>query len=366
MAPLDGLFVLDFSTLLPGPLAGLMLSEAGAEVLKIERPGAGDEMRSYTPRLGADSANFVLLNRGKRSLALDLKSPAAMSVLAPLVNRADILIEQFRPGVMDRLGLGYAALHELNPRLIYCSITGFGQTGPLADKAAHDLNYMAEVGLLDATRDSAGAPSLPPILAADIAGGAYPAVINILLALRTREETGLGAHLDISMADNLFTFQYWGLAKIAAEGRPPSPGAELVTGGSPRYGLYRTADGRYVAAAPLEDRFWANFCELLDLEPSLRRDDADPPAVRAAVARAIATRPAEAWRVAFSTRDVCCNIVASLDEALANPHFAHRGLFAGEVLGSGAAAPVPALPVPLAAVFRPPPKARPSPGLGEA
>jgi alpha-methylacyl-CoA racemase len=138
--PLAGITVLDFSTLLPGPLAGLILAEAGAEVIKIERPGRGDEMRGYEPKLGADSVNFALLNRGKRSIALDLKEPAARGRLMPLIRSADVLIEQFRPGVMDRLGLGYDALHRENPRLIWCSITGFGQSGPKAGVAAHDLN----------------------------------------------------------------------------------------------------------------------------------------------------------------------------------------------------------------------------------
>src|SRR5882724_164983 len=193
-APLEGLFVLDFSTLLPGPLATLMLAEAGAEVMKIERPG-GEEMRAYQPRIGADSINFQLLNRRKKSVVIDLKQAGAVTRLAPLIEKADVLVEQFRPGVMDRLGLGYEALRHLNPRLIYCSITGWGQNGPKSGNAGHDLNYMAETGVLALSVDANGAPCLPPVLAADIAGGTYPAVINILLALRQRDITGQGTHL---------------------------------------------------------------------------------------------------------------------------------------------------------------------------
>ena len=242
--PLSDVRVLDMSTLLPGPLATLLLAEAGADVLKVERPGIGDEMRSYTPKLGESSANFALLNRGKHSVAADLKDPSGKARIFALACEADVLVEQFRPGVMKRLGLGYAEISEANPGLVYCSITGYGQNGPDAQRAAHDLNYMAESGLLDLVRDEEGNPPLPPVLAADIAGGAYPAVINVMLALRAREATGHGTHLDIAMRANLGTLAYWVQATHAASGAWPRPGGELVTGGSPRYRIYGTADGR--------------------------------------------------------------------------------------------------------------------------
>src|SRR5688500_15799560 len=249
MQPLEGIRVLDFSTLLPGPLATLILAEAGAEVIKIERPGRGDEMRSHTPRFGTDSVNFALLNRGKRSIAIDLKAPDAVATLRPLIESADVVVEQFRPGVMDRLGLGYESLREINPRLVYCAITGYGQHGPKADVAAHDLNYVAESGMLSLTKGADGAPVLPAALVADIAGGSYPAVVNILLALCARDRTGLGCKLDIAMADNLFTLMYWGIGNGLAAGEWPQPGGDLVTGGSPRYNIYRTRDDRFLAAA---------------------------------------------------------------------------------------------------------------------
>lgn len=270
MQPLDGLLVLDFSTLLPGPLASLLLAEAGARVVKIERPDHGDEMRTYEPKIGKSSANFVMLNRGKQSIKIDLKAPDAIARLEPLIKRADVLIEQFRPGVMDRLGLGYNDIRQLNPQIIYCSITGWGQSGPKKDIAAHDLNYMAESGILGLARNQEGAPMLPPILAADIAGGSYPAIINILLALRQRDLTGVGSYLDIAMAENLFTFAYWGLGEGLGCGQWPIGGKGLVTGSTPRYQIYRTADGRYLAAAPLEDKFWANFCEIIELPEEMR------------------------------------------------------------------------------------------------
>src|SRR3954470_10543807 len=175
MQPLKGVRVLDFSTLLPGPLATLILAEAGAEVIKIERPGRGDEMRSYEPKFGTDSVNFAMLNRGKRSIALDLKDKAALGKLKPLLVTADVVVEQFRPGVMDRLGLGYESLSKINPRIIYCAITGLGQDGPSALVAAPDLNYVAQQGLLGLAAGADGAPVVPPALIADIAGGTYPA-----------------------------------------------------------------------------------------------------------------------------------------------------------------------------------------------
>src|SRR5919107_903957 len=254
--PLEGIRVLDFSTLLPGPLATLILAEAGAQVIKIERPERGDEMRSYTPEFGVDSVNFALLNRGKESVEVDLKSPEAGEVLRPLIQRADGLVEQFRPGVMERLRLGYDELYEVNPRLIYCSITGYGKEGPRAGVAAHDLNYVAEAGLLGLTTGADGAPAIPQALLADIGGGAYPAGINIHLGLLHRKRGGRGTHLDISMSDNIFTFLYWALGNGMVAGDWPKPGGELVTGGSPRYNIFPTGDGRSAAPAPLGGGFW--------------------------------------------------------------------------------------------------------------
>jgi alpha-methylacyl-CoA racemase len=363
MRPLAGLKVIDFSALLPGPLTSLILAEAGAEVLKVERPGQGDELRSYEPLFGAASVGFALLNRGKRSIALDLKANGAKARLMPLLRSADVLIEQFRPGVMDRLGLGHPALASVNPRLIYCSITGYGQSGPKAQVAAHDLNYLAETGLLHLAAGADGAPVVPPALIADIAGGSYPAVLNILLALRERDATGRGCHLDIAMTDHLFPLMWWALGQGFAAGRWPRPGGELLTGGSPRFQIYPTADARFLAVAALEQRFWARFAELIGLEPALRDDCRDPRASRARVAEIIRGHGAGHWRARFAGEDVCCAVVVSLEEAVRDPHFVGRGLFAG-ALTEGEGRSMPALPVPLAPVFRDARAAR-YPTLGE-
>jgi crotonobetainyl-CoA:carnitine CoA-transferase CaiB-like acyl-CoA transferase len=350
MQPLASIRVLDFSTLLPGPLASLFLAEAGAEVIKIERPGVGDEMRGYEPRFGDDSANFALLNRGKGSVAIDLKSPDALVQLTPLLKSADVLIEQFRPGVMQRLGLGYDAVRAINNRIVYCSITGFGQEGPRAAAAGHDLNYLALTGLLSFAADRDGTPAMPPTPIADIAAGSYPAVVNILLALLQRQLTGEGSRLDISMTDSLFVLAYWGLAGGFAAGRWPRPGGELVTGGSPRYRIYQTRDGGYIAAAPIEQRFWENFCPLIGLDEEYRHDSRDPAGTITAVAARIAAQSTDHWRKVFAGADACCAIVATLAEAVNDAHFRGRGLFSRQT--TAGAQTMPALPLPIEGAFR--------------
>ena len=339
--PLCGIKVLDFSTLLPGPLATLILAEAGAGVLKLERP-EGEDLRRYPPAWGRDSASFALLNRGKESLTLDLKDPAQRDALAPLIAEADVLVEQFRPGVMERLGLGYDALKARNPRLIYCSITGYGASGPKAQVAGHDLNYMGDSGLLALSHGGAAQPVVPPALVADIAGGSYPAVINILLALLQRTRSGQGCQLDIAMTDNLLTFPFWALGEGLTTGNWPANGAGLLSGGSPRYRLYPTADGRFLAVAALEEKFWATFCRLTGLPLGADKET---------VQSAIAARPAAHWRSLFEGEDCCCSIVASLEEAMRDPQIQARGLF-NHRLTNAAGAEIPALPVPVVPAFR--------------
>jgi alpha-methylacyl-CoA racemase len=362
--PLSGVFVLDFTTLLPGPLATLMLAEAGAEVVKIERPG-GEETRKYPPRWENQSAAFALLNRGKKSVVLDLKDAVAREKLEPLLRRADVLVEQFRPGVMARLGLGYDAVRAINPRIVFCSISGYGQTGPRAGAAGHDLNYIGATGLLALNPGPLDRPVVPPGLIADIAGGSLPAVMNILLALRQRDLTGAGSHIDIAMTDAMFTFAWHALAAGHAQGRFPGPAEARVAGGSPRYQLYPTCDGKLVACAALEQKFWETFVATIQLAPALADDAADPAATKAAVAGIIAKEAAEHWRPIFAAADCCVTIVASLEEALRDPHFIERGLFTYR-LAAGSGATMPALPLPIAPQFRDPPgTAKAASALGE-
>jgi alpha-methylacyl-CoA racemase len=364
MQPLAGVLVLDFTTLLPGPLATLLLAEAGAEVIKIERPG-GEDMRRYEPRFDGESAMFALLNRGKQSLVLDLKSATDRDKLTPLIKRADVLVEQFRPGVMARLGLGVDAVKTTNPKLVYCSITGYGQTGPRADEAGHDLNYIGHTGLLALNPGPSDRPVVPPALIADIAGGTLPAVMNILLALRQRDQSGQGCHLDIAMTDAMFTFASHALASGHTTGTFPGMGGARLTGGSPRYQLYPTKDGKLVCCAALEQRFWEPFTATIGLDPTFIADSRDPAATKAAVAAIIAGRTAEQWRPLFAAADCCVTIMATLEEALRDAHFIGRGLFAYQVSGPTGAT-MPALPVPIDPQFRGDPReAKAVPKLSE-
>ncbi|MCL3819394.1 CaiB/BaiF CoA transferase family protein [Aeromicrobium wangtongii] len=347
--PLAGVRVLDLSTLLPGPLATLMLADAGADVVRIERPGVGDEMRTYTPRLGSTSANYAMLNRGKRAFGADLKDPAQVEHVRAMAAVADVVVEQFRPGVAARLGLGPDDVRALNPHVVYCSITGYGQTSPQATRAGHDLNYLAASGLLDVVRDGNGAPPLPPSVLADIAGGTYPAVVNILLALQQRQRTGLGSHLDISMAHNLQVLSYGYFATHQASRTWPVPGEELLTGGSPRYRIYPTSDGRHLAVAALEPKFWERFVELVGAPDTCLDDHGHEDQVAEVVAELVASRTADHWDAVFAAEDACTCVVKTYPEAVADglvvPDSPHRAVAGGADVG--------ALHSPVAASLRP-------------
>jgi alpha-methylacyl-CoA racemase len=349
--PLSGIKVLDFSTLLPGPLATLFLVEAGAQVIKIERPGDGEEMRHYEPKWGRDPVNFAMLNRGKQSLTLDLKSPRHLEFLLPLIQEADIIVEQFRPGVMERLGLHYDAVRLLNPRIVYCSITGYGQTGANALKAGHDLNYIGDAGLLALSMGPQDNPTVPPFLAADIAGGSYPAVVNILLALLQRDKTGEGSHIDIAMTDNMFMLMWWAIGQGLVTGQWPGNGDAQLNGGSPRYSIYPTSDGRHVAVAALEQKFWDAFCKAIGLADVFRDDQADPAATAHAVRALISEHDAEHWRPILAQADCCCSIVRTLDEAMRDMSFHARGVF-DHTLVNETGDTLPATPVAVAPQFR--------------
>lgn len=347
--PLEGIKVLDFTTLLPGPLATLILAEAGAEVTKIERPG-GEDLRRYPPFIGQTSAAFALLNRGKICREVDLKDSVARKALIPLVKETDVLVEQFRPGVMERLGLGFDELKEINPGLIYCSITGYGQTGIRAGEAGHDINYLALTGLLALSHGSSECPAMPPTQIADIGGGSFPAVMNILLALLQRERSGEGARIDIAMADAMFTFAVFAHAELAATGKVPPNGEALLTGGSPRYQLYFTNDGEAIAVGALEQKFWIAFCDAIGLPEDLRKDTVNPAATRAAIRDLVSRRTRAEWEPVLAKADCCATPVKTLAEAMNDPHFLERGLFDHRI--TGLTKPAIAAVVPIDPQFR--------------
>lgn len=348
--PLQGIRVLDFSTLLPGPMATLMLAEAGASVVKIEAPNGGDGARAHTPQEDGESLQFAQLNRGKKSIVLDLKSPAGQADALRLATETDVLVEQFRPGVMARLGLDYDFLRARNAGIIYCSITGYGQTGPSANAVGHDINYLARAGLLALSAGADGFPILSAAPVADIGGGTFPAVINILLALYRRRETGQGCYLDIAMAENTLPWMSRALASAFLDQPIPLASQGRHIGGRPRYGIYITADKAGLAVGALQPQFWARFCDLIGLAPDARDDAADPHGVRRAVEAAIARHDCAYWLERFKGADVCVDVIQDVAAALRDPHFVARGVWDRELkLNNGRT--ISALPVPLVREF---------------
>jgi alpha-methylacyl-CoA racemase len=349
--PLKDILVADFTTLLPGPVATLMLAEAGAEVIKVEKPG-GEDMRAYPPQWDGVSAAFAMLNRGKKSLVVDLRTEEGRKDARDLAARADVLVEQFRPGVMNKHGLGYDELSKINPKLIYCSITGYGQSGPKRDEAGHDINYIGSTGLLSLAPGPLDNPVVPPALIADIAGGTFPAVQNILLALIARGKTGKGAYIDVAMADAMFTFAWMALATLNATGKQAGPASLSTTGGSPRYQIYPTKDGKLVCCGALEQKFWMAFCGTIGLPPELTNDFKNPVATKQAIREIIAKETAAYWKPKFAAADCCVTIMATLEEALGDEHFVKRGLFGEQIASAARDKMLPALPVPIAPGFR--------------
>ncbi|MFL5358355.1 CaiB/BaiF CoA transferase family protein [Archangium sp.] len=331
--PLSGLKVLDLSRLLPGPYATLVLADLGATVDKVEDPGGGDYIRQMPPLREDESALFYGLNRNKRSLTLDLKSAEGREALLRLASGYDVLVESFRPGVMDKLGVGFSALHARNPRLIYCSISGYGQTGPDRLKAGHDLNYAARAGVLGYGGRADGAPAFPGVQLGDIGGGSLFALVGLLAALHERERTGQGRFVDVSMTDGAVAFLHMHLAARLAmgeHGQPLRRGREALNGGYACYGLYRTRDGRYLAVGALEPKFFAGVCEVLG-RPELLADAYDTgeagERVKAELSRLFAEHPLAYWKERFAGTDVCVEPVLEGDEVLEDPQLRARGLF---------------------------------------
>lgn len=319
---LAGLRVLDLSQYIPGPFATLMLADLGAEVIKIEPPG-GDPMRQFGPRDSDGLTPFYrAVNTGKTVVQLDLKGGDA-ALIGELVAKADVLLESFRPGALDRLGLGAERLRQLNPRLIHCALSGFGQTGPWRLRAGHDLSYMALTGGLSRMGPE-DAPTIPFPPPADHAG-AMQAVIAILAALVRRATTGRGASLDVSLYESAMAWQYMTLAQAGGDnGR----GRDLLNGGAAYYRIYRTADGKFLAAAPIEPKFWQAFCEAVGRPDLVARQGEPLPqtGLIAEVAATIASRPLADWVAAMAGADCCVEPVLEPGEVAALPHVQARGL----------------------------------------
>jgi crotonobetainyl-CoA:carnitine CoA-transferase CaiB-like acyl-CoA transferase len=316
---LSTLKILDFSTLLPGPYATMLLADLGADVIHVEAPHRPDLIRQ-TPPFGPDgqAAWHSLLNRNKRSLALDLKQPQAVEVVKQLVQRYDIVIEQFRPGVMDRLGVGYEALQAVKPDLIYCAISAYGQTGPYRDRAAHDINLVALSGLMNHAGRKEGGPAPLPMQVADI-GASYNAVTAILAAVIHRLHTGEGQFLDISMLDTALAWNAVAATHYLVGGAEPQREGWLLNGGG-AYDFYRTADDRYLAVGSLEPKFWQGFCVAIGVtEYALRPAEQMEPQLKQTIRTIVATRTLDEWVRIFAGLDVCVEPVLSVGEAVAHP-----------------------------------------------
>jgi crotonobetainyl-CoA:carnitine CoA-transferase CaiB-like acyl-CoA transferase len=292
-------------------------------VVKLEEPQGGDYARMLSPEL------FTLLNRGKKSVTLDLRQPQAVTVLKVMAAQADVLIESFRPGVMDKLGCGYHDLKLINPRLVYAALTGYGQTGPYKDRAGHDMNYCAYAGLLDQTGAAGGPPVLSNFQGADLAGGALTCALGILAAVIGARASGQGTMVDVGMLDGTLALQALSLATIRTLGGSAERGGDILSGGLANYSIYACADGKHVALAALEPKFFLNFCKAVD-RPDLAAlplaPGADGAALRAALSALFKTRSRDEWEQLLAGRDCCVSGIYTPQEALDNPQVKARGL----------------------------------------
>ena len=319
--PLEGLRVLDLSRLLPGGFCSLMLADFGAEVLKVEDTGMGDYVRWSVPRYegaaeSANSALFLALNRNKRSIRVNLREEGGREVLLRLAREYDVLLESFRPGVLDRLGVGYEQLRQENPGLVYCAISGYGQDGPFRNRSGHDLNYIGLVGLLALTGDRGGPPVQPGGQIADIGGGALMAAFGILAALRERDRSGEGQFVDVSMADGSLSWLALVAARYLCDGAAPRRGDPELAGRLICYRPYACADG-WVTLGALEPKFWQEFCRGVGREDLIDRQfEAPGSEAHAEVERIFLERTREQWRAFASEHDCCLEPVMELDEAL--------------------------------------------------
>ncbi len=323
-APLSGIRILDLTRLLPGPVATLHLADLGAEVIKIEDPQVGDYARSLGTGSGEDSAYFRMINRNKQGLRLDLKKPEGVEIFLRLAESADVIVESFRPGVVDKLGIGYERIRAINPKVAYCSISGYGQDGPYKDWAGHDINYLGYAGVLDQIGTPGSAPAIPNFQIADLLGGALTAAMGILAAVLEAQRTGQGRYIDVSMTDSVLAHSYFAMLRLKDFGVSAPRGGDVLSGGVPCYGTYRCADDKYMAVGALEGKFWAVCCQVLGHpEWSGRQWD---PALRGELEALFASRRRDDWAALFAPADCCVTPVLALEESLENEQLTARGM----------------------------------------
>ncbi|HEU4388741.1 MAG TPA: CaiB/BaiF CoA-transferase family protein [Blastocatellia bacterium] len=325
---LKGYRVLDLSRLLPGPYCTMLLGDLGADVVKVEDVQTGDPSRFNQPRVGDQSIRFRQLNRNKRSIAIDLKSTKGRELFLKLAVTADLVLEQFRPGVVDRLGVGYDAVCRVNPGIVYCSLTGYGQSGPYRDRAGHDLNYVGLAGALGLTADDSGRPAIPGVQIADIAGGMM-AAFSMLAALLARQRTGQGQYIDVSMFDVVLSMLPVPAANEFAGSSIGIGGRYILTGAYPFYNVYETGDGGFLTLGALEPKFWQNFCRAVGREDLIPRqfDEGERRDELFRVLREIfKSRTRNDWVAIMQTADCCCEPVLSMAESFSHAQTLARDL----------------------------------------
>jgi crotonobetainyl-CoA:carnitine CoA-transferase CaiB-like acyl-CoA transferase len=357
--PLDGVRVLDLTRLLPGNYGTLLLSDLGADVIKVEEPGQGDYIRWTPPLVDGEGAIHRALNRGKRSVTLNLKDADGAELFLRVADQADVVVESFRPGVMDRLGVGYEALSARNPRLVYAAITGYGQDGPYRDRVGHDIDYLGYAGLLHATGTPDGAPILPAAQIGDFGGG-MAAAVGIASALTEVARAGRGRLIDVSMLDVASSWSAVLMAWYLGTGQVPVRGGMPLTGGLACYRVYATGDGKHLAVGALEPRFWRNLCETLGLDDLIdaQLDPGRQEEVAGRLGDVFRTRRRDEWVEALAGRETCVAPVNDIAEAIEDPQVRHRR----DVVSLHGA---PIGPGPALRFADHMPEVRPAPGLGE-
>lgn len=327
--PLSSLKVLDFSTLLPGPFASMYLADLGAEVVRVEGPQRPDPIRSMPPFDGGTSVWHALLGRSKRSIAIDLKNPDAPEIINRLVQDYDIVLEQFRPGVMDRLGIGYDAIRAANPSVIYCALTGYGQTGPLRERAGHDINYLSLAGVAHTIGSKTTGPIPLGVQVADVGAGSLTLLVGLLAAVIHRATTGQGQFVDVSMHAGSISWNSIQAMAALATGSDPGREESVLNGGT-FYNFYRTSDGQYMSVGSLEPKFWRTLCDTLDrddlYELGMSTKAKDQSFVIDALRREFAGATRDEWTERFAEVDACVEPVLTASEALQHPQAGARGM----------------------------------------
>jgi crotonobetainyl-CoA:carnitine CoA-transferase CaiB-like acyl-CoA transferase len=328
---LDGIRILDLSRLLPGPYCTQLLGDLGAEVIKIEEPKKGDYARFNNENIAGHGAMFLMVNRNKKSVSLNLKNPEAVRIFHKLAKTADVVLEGFRPGVVERLGIDYQTISKYNPGIVYCSLTGYGQEGPYKDLPGHDVNYLGFAGATSLTGERGEKPTVVGLQIADLGGGALMAAFGITAALIARQKTGKGQFVDVSMLDGAASLASPMFGSLFATGKNPKAGEQRLNGGWPCYGIYETKDGKYVTLGALEDKFWKNFCRLTGREDLADDEWKTDPSVRDEVEKELEkmflSRNQDEWLNLLKEEDVCFGPVNSIEEACNDPQLKARNMF---------------------------------------